>query len=349
MFYILKGNNGAVYIINTKSWDSISISTKFYNAYTKRLKFLKKCFQFTLFFAGKLGLLKLRSSIDTNRFICNVIDFNYDFDLNENCSALISPTKDKVVVNHHNNFFQKFAFKKSYKAVKNEYRIYNLFKQKPNFFSISSPQNFVDINESCCHFKLINIQKFVKEKNNNMTYALVEFFKTSKLKKVRLIEYFRNLKTTAITHIKNDSSIMTKVVDLENNIESDFFLKLGLVHRDFKPWNVNTEDGIHIYDFEASVTHGLPLEDYFNYFVSPILSYEAPEKILELIFNKEIVSEFNFYLKELKIYIDFKVLLCCYFLERIIFYKSNVERNTRKLYIKLFRKFIEIEHRIRKI
>ena len=77
------------------------------------------------------------------------------------------------------------------------------------------------------------------------------------------------------------------------------------------------------------------------------MSYKSPDKVLELIFNSKKIKEFKQYLKELEIDIDFKVLLHCYFMERICFYKKDKDHQIQKQYIGLWRRFIEIEEKLK--
>ena len=109
-------------------------------------------------------------------------------------------------------------------------------------------------------------------------------------------------------------------------------ITVGLVHRDFKPWNISDEQGLLIYDFEEAVTDGLPLEDLLNYHIDPIVRYLSPIKVAERIFKEIHVNEYQRYLEELKISVDFQILLYCYLIERIIFWMEASDQKTSEQY-----------------
>ena len=52
-------------------------------------------------------------------------------------------------------------------------------------------------------------------------------------------------------------------------------IPLGLVHRDFKPWNTLLRDTVLIFDFEEAFIAGPPLEDLLNYYIDPIIRYQS--------------------------------------------------------------------------
>ena len=55
-------------------------------------------------------------------------------------------------------------------------------------------------------------------------------------------------------------------------------ISLGMVHGDFKPWNITNLKKPLIYDFEETIVNGLPLFDLFNYYISPTIEHEEPKK-----------------------------------------------------------------------
>mgnify|MGYP001391345045 CR=1 FL=1 len=133
IFLVYHGNNGAKYIINTKTINSILYSLKFYNALNLRSKILK-VFLFVSIFFKKFFLSDSYNINEINDFIQDFVKSDLIFIKNSDSSALISPTDDKVTVNFHNNYFQKYAFKKSYYKVKNEVEINKLFNKSNKFF-----------------------------------------------------------------------------------------------------------------------------------------------------------------------------------------------------------------------
>lgn len=119
-FIIFNGNNGATYIINTKNWSSLALSLQFYKAYSLEAKLLKFMLHFVLFNLAKVNRLVninfFKSIEDVSQYI-HSFSCNADLLIDDNSSILISPTGDKVIVNHHNQYFHKFAFYESYEKM----------------------------------------------------------------------------------------------------------------------------------------------------------------------------------------------------------------------------------------
>ena len=129
---------------------------------------------------------------------------------------------------------------------------------------------------------------------------------------------------------------MEKMLGQLNDTHKNELISLGLVHRDFKPWNVNDESGLLIYDFEEAVIDGPPLEDLFNYYIDPIVRYLAPSKVTKEIFEIKNLKEYECYLEKIEINLDFKVLLYCFLIERSVFWMDANEKETSARYCDLF-------------
>ena len=332
IFFVLKGNNGATYICNANNWATLNHSLKFYKARTAKAKFLKFGLQVLLFLKGKLGVPALKTSTDVETYIQTIVKNKVGFNIDTACSILISPTQDKVIVNHHNNYFEKFAFGKSYTKIKKEAAIYNLFGSAQKHFQVSRiyDANFVDNNY--CLFKLSN--KNVLTANATKEIALVpiliEFFNISKRATTTITIYSNQLQQS----IKAlESSAYTPQLELLEAFKNEFETRvfpLGLVHKDFKPWNVLPYDKILIYDFEETIVNGLPLEDLLNYYIDPIIRFKSTTEVLGSI--KTIKSLLKTYLKELEITIDHTVFLQFYCMERLIFYSTENDKSTSNKY-----------------
>ena len=67
-----------------------------------------------LFVVGKFFPSICKSKDGIKIYLKESINSDVDFNLDENSSVLISPTRDKVIVNHHSKYFHKFAFAKSF-------------------------------------------------------------------------------------------------------------------------------------------------------------------------------------------------------------------------------------------
>lgn len=140
-FYLMNGNNGSSYIFNISSWRAIKISVKFYSTFTFKAKVQKQGLIIFLFLISKIYRKICKSKNEIQEYLNSTISkVDIDFNIDEASSVSISPTRDKIVVHHHNRFFQKFAFGKSFKKVKHESDIYGLLKNTKSF----TVSNFYD-------------------------------------------------------------------------------------------------------------------------------------------------------------------------------------------------------------
>ncbi|MDA7728513.1 aminoglycoside phosphotransferase family protein [Flavobacteriaceae bacterium] len=336
MFYILKGNNGAIYIFNANNWNAITNSLKFYKAHSIKTKILKQGLRMSLFFIGKLAPFKLKTKESTADFVNNTLKLKADFELDKNCSVLISPTRDKVIVNHHENYFHKFAFGKSFKKVKNESFVYKLLQNSKEFQVANVMDLKIDEQLSSCNFKLVNPPVHTNNQLEtivDLSSLLVEFFNSSPHKKtVSLVDYiegllkrFHSLNLDAINGLPE---FFTKI---KNEFHTET-IPLGLVHRDFKPWNTLLRDSVLIFDFEEAIISGPPLEDLLNYYIDPVIRYQSANQVYNFLYSKEKVTEYTSYLKLLNVTVPFEVLLVIYMLERIIFWTKEEELDTAMHY-----------------
>lgn len=336
-FFILEGNNGATYVFNVQDRNAVVFSLKFYKARTIKQKVLKgglKIFLNSLALLGKASIYSaLKDKGEINQYLKKATKVQLDFELDENCSVLISPTRDKIIVHHHGRYFHKFAFGQSYKNVNNEAEIYKLFDKSLHYFEVSRFFDYVDRNNNRCSFKLARQSKSISS-DVDITLALVELYNCSQKEGILFSSYLDGLKNRYIKSTVFSESIEKTFIQLEAT-HKDEELPLGLVHRDFKPWNINDEQGLLIYDFEEAVLDGLPLEDMLNYHIDPIVRYLPSIKVAESIFIISKVNEYKRYLKELRISIDFHVLLYCYLIERIVFWMNAGEQETSIKYCDL--------------
>ena len=337
LFYILKGNNGATYICNAKNWKSSSQSLKFYKAKSIKATTLKQGLHWYLFLKGRFFKAKLKSVIEIDQYLQKVSAINTTFNINENCSVLISPTNDKVIVHHHNDYFQKFAFGQSYYKVKNEAEVYKLFNE-PNTFQVSVFFDEKDILNNFCSFKLKNKSSNLYKNTSeafSLVSALVEFFNVSKQQNYSIYKYVQIIQDKLLEVDKSQFKSQIKVVDELKDKYGHLSLPLGLVHRDFKSWNILHSEKILIYDFEETIIDGPPLEDLFNYFIDPIILYKKPQEVIKYIYSKKNLRLYNRYLKELNIEIDFNFFLQIYLVNRILFWKNENKMIMMYKYVEL--------------
>lgn len=336
MFYILQGNNGATYIVNAKDRKSINDSLKFYKARNFKSKFLTAGFKVLLFIQGKLYAKKLKSGSGINEYLQKISQIPCEFGINDNSSVLISPTRDKIIVHQHNDYFQKFAFGKSYEKVKNEATIYNIFSKNLKAFQVSNFYDFHDEKDKYCSFKLSNEHlKIGKNETPKIVPALLEFFKTTSKKTCNVSEYVENLENELdqfkVLHTKTQKQVLESIKTNYGALE----FPLGLVHRDFKPWNVLDYEKPLIFDFEEAVVDGPPLEDFFNYLIDPILMYRTIEEVYKCISDKKNIKFYKLYLDKLHLKVDFELFLKIYIINRILFWKSLNKTKTSLKYIEL--------------
>jgi hypothetical protein len=336
IFYILSGNNGATYIINTSAWNGISESLKFYRAYSIKSRILKAGLQYYLWLKKNFYPIGLKNIQEVQEFLQSLCQFKIDFQLDSKCSVLVSPTRDKIIINHHHEFFQKFAFGKSYNKVKNEAGIYNLFSKPVKNFQVSQyiPEEIGS--SKFCSFKLSNSHlESIRSEDLNLVPALVEFFKISQVTTIEAGHYIDSL-TEKIKRLELE--LRGGQIEFLNQTKNKYAseeIPVGLVHRDFKPWNIIQYQKILIFDFEEAVTDGLPLEDLFNYYCDPIVRYKHVNEVAEVILNDNIIVLYKAYLENLNISIDFKFFLHIYLIERILFWHTVNEMETSKAYLKL--------------
>lgn len=346
-FYKIEGRNGATYIVNVKNLDSVSYSLKFYKARTVKQKVMRNALKFYLITFGLLckffPFCALKSQSDIQQYLKDLMDQTMNFELDGNFSVLVSPTHDKIIIHHHGKFFHKFAFGKSYTNVKNEAKIYELLNRPLQNFHVSKFYDHTDHENGSCSFKLSSQPGNVRT-DKDLTLALVEMFNITKKEKYLFSTYLEDLKNRYKKSGIENTPIKSVLETFEDTYQNEL-ISLGLVHRDFKPWNINDEQGLLIYDFEEAVTDGPPLEDLLNYHIDPIVSYASPLDVIEIIFMPENIKEYKRYLKNLEIDLDFKVLLYCYLIEKILFYKEAENDEIRNQYIELLKHLNEIENK----
>ena len=338
VFHILKGNHGATYIFNIKNWVSIQYSLKFYNATSIRARILKPAFQAYLFIKGKLFIHRFKSATDINLYLQQVSNTKTNFNLDDNCSVMVAPIQDKITVHHHNNYFQKFAFGNSYPKVQKEAQIYALFKKPLTHFQVSKYYDAIDNNNEILSFKLSNEHIDTKQANlttDSLVSVLLEFFNTVPQQKYSVKSYVDTL-------IKDLQQIPN--MPLKNQLQTldDFNAKigalefpLGLVHRDFKPWNVLQYKKPLIFDFEEATATGVPLEDLLNFYIDPIINYQTPKQVVNVMLNEAYLNHYERYLNALDIAIPLRFFIHMYAIDRMVFWyqvnKLEISNKYREL------------------
>jgi hypothetical protein len=343
IFFILEGRNGATYIFNSRSNASIEKSLRFYKARVFKQKLLKhalKMYFRLLNLTCKSSLFcKLQSAEEIEKYLRALSPPDIDFNVDENCSVLISPTRDKVIVHHHDAYFQKFAFGKSHNNVKNEADIYELLSKPMKYFRVSTIYDYINDRDAFCSFKL-SAKDSSKYGKVDMVSALLELFSATK-KVIDFEVYIGDL----ISRYKSSSfkySLIGKTLQQLLASSPNKKISLGLVHRDFKYWNINMENGLLIYDFEEAVVDGPPLEDMFNFYVDPVVRYQSANEVAGIIFDTQNVKKYQSYLKALNVELDYRMLLYCFLIERALFWMNANDKKTADKYCQLFHYVITI-------
>lgn len=329
IFFTKAGNNGATYIFNTKNISSINSSLKFYKSFTIRQKVVKTI----LFVYLLLNKIFKKNSLKTSDEIVNFLkentNQNIDFIVNDDYSILISPTRDKIIIhNHDKNSFDKYAFGKSLEGVKNEYNIYKLFKNESKSFNTSKIENFYS-DENYCKFTLQN-KSFIS-KSDDLVTILIEFFNLD-TKQIKLEDYYENT-------YKNLDKNLSYYLNILKDIYKNKDIKIGLVHKDFKPWNMNNIQGPLIYDFEESC-QALVGEDLLNFYIDPIVSFKSLDEIVELINSNLVQKQLTSYKNKQSLDIDEKIMILNYLFERAYFWNKKNKQNLSSKYLELLKGFL---------
>ena len=334
-FFILEGNNGATYILNVKNVEDLVYSLNFYKARTFKQKVMKRALKLYMIGLKAITSKTLKSNNEIEAYFKKVTEQQINFNVDEHSSILISSTRDKVIVHHHGEYFHKFAFGKSYSNVKNEAKIYRLLDKPLEHFSVSTFYDLKDnIQKKFCSFKLGCVKTSISH-NMDITAALVELYSITKQEGYSWSDYLESLKEKLQESRFTHEAIDKAFEQLEASTNDILIIPLGLVHRDFKPWNINDENGLLIYDFEEAVTDGPPLEDLFNFYIDPIIRYVSSSEVKEVIFKEENVKEYIRYLQLLHVKLDFKKLLYSYCIERTLFWDESNKKETALQYTDL--------------
>ncbi len=337
-FFVLTGNNAATYVVNCKSWTSVGMSLRFYKATSFKAKVLKRGLHGVLFVVGKLPFYNFKSDIQITEYLNALCKQEIPFNLDESCSVLVSPTRNKMIVHHHKQYFEKFAFGSSYQKVKNEAGIYALLKVPLKHFQISKFYDEKDLVGQYCSFKLSNTHlKELKPSKAplNLVPLLLEFFKAVPKTVMQLDTYINTLihKIQGAGFTSVDSQI-TYLNSLKKNYGATK-LPLGLTHRDFKHWNLLALPKVLLFDFEETTTKGLPMEDLLNFYVDPIIKYTENKLIYNNLSAPDKQAEFKLYLNSLGINLEPQVLINLYLIERFLFWKQAGEEDTSYRYFQL--------------
>ena len=339
MIKVLEGRNKATYYINTNNLSVLIESLKFYVPIGLEGKLLKILLVIVTYVESKLFKKNLKTSREIKLELQQLLNHKIDFEFSLNSSALVSPTRDKVIINNHNQSFIKYAANQSFDSVNKEIEIYKLFKKKPKSFQVSKFTEYVNYGNCFCKFKLDNKHICLQRtKKFDLSIVLAEFFNYGTLERVTVAHYSNSLiskldQNTNATQITFLSKIMQRFGKLE--------FSLGLTHNDFKPWNIKAYSKPLIFDFEEANLSGLPLSDLINFKLDPIIFNSSNfNSLINLLLKKTTQNDFNKYKKQIGINLPTEILIYFYLTERIIFWRTQNPELSKK-YFMLFNFIID--------
>ena len=323
-FVAFSGRDGATFFLSCRSWRDWRISLEFYRGVGARAK-LKKAVCFILYPWGRLFAKDNIHSVAGE--IADALHIPPPAIPEGPASALISMTRDKAVIHHHGRGYEKFASGDSLPDVRNELAVYELLdKKKPKTFQYSQIDRGENTSEYVRFFMSYAPGKH-RDRHpelSSLLGVLTEFFSLTPPKTVSWRELWDGLDLPELL-----SAIPAAFLEGQTPV--------GLVHRDFKPWNVKNGEKPLIYDFESVSFAGCPLEDFFNYVVDPLLHRHSPAKVLRRIRRRywqmaaAFLEEMRIPSKEVQRY------WCWYLAERIAFWRRHKQPGFAENFVKMLR------------
>ncbi|WP_136805355.1 hypothetical protein [Desulfosediminicola flagellatus] len=337
-FFMLHGRNGATYVFNAGSLSGIRESLKFYKALTLKGKVMKSALFVVLLLLGKLRLTPLWTGKDVSNYLGALPDEQIAFELDGHCSVHVAPTRDKVIIHRHGRCFEKVAFGGSYAGVSNEALVYRGFAGQPRLFSISRLESFED-HGSYCHFAMSHDSLPPAPVGDSIDWSavLAEFFVSQGgSKDVLFGAYVSALREACERGGWASHAVLDALFDHFSSTYGDERLPLGLVHRDFKPWNVLPFSKPLIFDFEETINDGLPCEDLLNYFIDPIINYQSTEAVQAILFGEPVQQALVRYSKALGLSVPVEFFIFAYLINRVLFWRARGDDQTADRYAALF-------------
>lgn len=276
-FYRIQGRNGATFYLNKADRSSWNKSLEFYRAvsYSAKMKrhLLQECRPLLWSNCNEQVVLddiaKMAGSRPTNL---------------DHSSAMISPTRDKAVVHVHGKGYWKYANKTpgssgSYPGVCEELKVYHLLAAKrPGSFAYSEIGEEMSTNTGIGFFMYYADGDYSEAVPDieSLSRPLLDFYQLNNLQHKSWRAMWDTLGEFQQYVLSGDMEGQTPV---------------GLVHRDFKPWNVKSGLKPLFYDFEAVDWAGCPLEDLFNYVLEPIVRHASTSKVLKTLLRIEPLAQ----------------------------------------------------------
>lgn len=332
-FIRLDGTNGATFFLNRNDAAAWQKSWEFYRALTpiNKLKKLVLIYSLPLWRYIQAKQVVIAT---VNAALSQKIPYVTEFGIDNLCSAMISPTRDKVIIHHHGRGYHKFAANNSFTGVAREIEVYRLLgaRQSRNFCISTVTES--SINHECQVAEFFMQYAVIKEKTTVPTLekireGLIEFFSATGFQRIPWRNCWNQLALRA-------ADVSPEICVLIERQLMTGEVPVGLVHRDFKPWNIKSTSQLQFFDFEETVFDGLPLEDFFNYQVDPLIRYLPPNRLVKIIGKSEFQDEIQRYFKVLDIDDDWRRFWHWYLLERCVFWSEKRSPDVTKRYQKLY-------------
>lgn len=267
-FFRVDGSNGATFFLSSASFADWKKSLGFYRG-VSYLAAVKKFLLLAAYF-----VMKRKATLPASQVVAalrQILPESVVLMLDDHDSAMISPTRDKVIIHHHGRSFEKFAVGASCDGVARELDLYQLLESK-------KPQYF-------CFSPLLGGEKGKDFVRLEMAYPPLQKGQGGALPLEAFAEFFdlkrENDATWASCWERLRLPFEVPATDREGTTP------VGVVHYDFKPWNVNFGKLPQVFDFE-SVSFGLPLTDFFNYVVDPALHFGSVKECLRILREQKI-------------------------------------------------------------
>lgn len=338
-YYTFYSKHQSIYIFNINSYDSIIASLDFYKPtnFLNQIKYLSMLLYLNLLrIAYPLAANQIKDEKEILEIISNLNSNINNLKLSQDCSILISPTREKIIIHYHEKKFKKIGFHNNYQKVKNEANIYNFLQTiDMQNFNVPKISNELDSKDNIYSFDISN-KIDLTTNPQNIKDGLIELFLTTKLNRISLEIYISDLEKV----LKENKIILQSVFTFLKKIKENHgykIINLGFAHGDFKKANmVFKNQQILLFDFEESCLNEIPLYDYFNYIVDPLILNHSPVDIRNKLFNTKNVNFYNKYLKKIGDDINFEILLSLYLVNKIIFYRLWGRDDYRNGFISLF-------------